>query len=658
MATAPTRRTALPTRYRHYELRPSGENHPEDEASAGRQPNRADSRRRCKRANVGRKSSEGAGSGTSGPSRRGAERFPCETCGQTFDSGLKRTRHQFAHPGGASRPCPLQCSSCRRTFSSRLALAEHQARHENKMLYVCPTCGRQFRQNTGLWRHLRTHNPDAPRPRHPCAICGREFSRPDYLRAHSATHDHPHERSFVCQVCNRGFLQGSDLKRHRLVHSTECRFRCAVCERTFSDRSSRNRHQREHDPMQCYVCTMCGTTFKRTSKLRGHVTRMHGDSTVSELRPGTSSTGRATDGTAVVPSGPEAVTTESEEVSGVCASAIFDLSCGVAVLSDEMDNGLREVCKPSVSEERQPELETRGTSLLLRGEVSNGHPTSLETTGEIRALNCLALPHESNVEIPKFNRLSALSELTDGVQPSDEPVGALLEPGSPPLVEISSEKLASGDNLRMSGESTNELSASRNLASRGLPLPRQSIELADDDCPPSSGEPPAPPQPAGKLPEADTLDPAKACSGDSLKGDSTTTVGDRLEAVPGGVTDVLRRSLDDATEAPKIALAQDPSLPDGSCGAADFASFPDFGSQAYYDWLAGFASVCNLLSPPLDGRVFARVTQVLKTLGDALALPSGVLACRENFEILLGIWDDLRRLVGKHLGFVVAHLPA
>ncbi|KAM7312661.1 zinc finger protein 358-like isoform X4 [Ixodes scapularis] len=269
-------------------------------------------------------------------------------------------------------------------FAEAIILAI-QARHENKMLYVCPTCGRQFRQNTGLWRHLRTHNPDAPRPRHPCAICGREFSRPDNLRAHSATHDHPHERSFVCQVCNRGFLQGSDLKRHRLVHSAECRFRCAVCERTFSDRSSRNRHQREHDPMQCYVCTMCGTTFKRTSKLRGHVTRMHGDSTVSELRPGTSSTERATDGTAVVPSGPEAVTTESEKVSGVCASAIFDLSCGVAVLLDEMDNGLREVCKPSVSEERQPELETRGTSLLLRGEVSNGHPASLETTGEIRA---------------------------------------------------------------------------------------------------------------------------------------------------------------------------------------------------------------------------------------------------------------------------------
>ncbi|CAN8031036.1 unnamed protein product [Ixodes persulcatus] len=520
------------------------------------------------------------------------------------------------------------------------------------MLYVCPTCGRQFRQNTGLWRHLRTHDPDTPRPRHPCAVCGREFSRPDYLRAHTATHDHPHKRSFVCQVCDRGFLQGSDLNRHRLVHSTECRFRCAVCERTFSDRSSRNRHQREHDPTQCYVCTMCGTTFKRTSKLRCHFTRMHGDSAVLEPRPGTSSTGRATDGTAVVPSAPEAVPMGGEKVSEICASAIFDLSCEVAALSDEVGNGLGEVCRPSVSEERRPHLETRGTSLPLAGQVSNGRPASLQAAGEIRASS--NLPRESNVETPKCNRLAALNELTD--DPSDEPVNALVEPDSPPLLEIPSERLASGNNLQVSGESTNKLSASHDLASRDLLMPRQSVELRDDDCPPSSGEPPAPSRCPGGLPAADTLNKTKARSGDSPERDGTTTAAaDRLEGVPGGATDVLRRSLDDATE---VAVAQDPSLPDGSCGDADFASFPDFGSQAYYDWLAGFASVCNLLSPPLDSRVFARVTQVLKTLGDALALPSGVLACRENFEILLGIWDDLRRLVGKHLGFVVAHLPA
>uniref|UniRef100_A0A147BQB1 Putative regulation of transcription n=2 Tax=Ixodes ricinus TaxID=34613 RepID=A0A147BQB1_IXORI len=513
------------------------------------------------------------------------------------------------------------------------------------MLYVCPTCGRQFRQNTGLWRHLRTHDPDAPRPRHPCAVCGREFSRPGYLRAHSATHDRPQERSFVCPVCGRGFLQGSDLNRHRLVHSTECRFRCVVCERTFSDRSSRNRHQREHDPTRCYVCTMCGTTFKRTSKLRCHVTRMHGDSTVSEPRPGTSSTGRAADGTAVVPSGPEVVPTVGERMSEICASAIFDFSCGAAAPSDEVGDGLREVCRPSVSEERRPELETRGTSLPLGGEVSKGRPAFLQATGEIRASNNMPLPRESNVEIPKCNRLAALHELTDNVQPSDELVNALLESGSPPSLEIPSETLVSGDNLQVSGESTDKLSASCDL-----PLPRQSVALPDDDCPPLSGELPAPPR------SANTLDPTKARSGDSPKRNGTTTAAaDGLEAVPGGATDVLRRALDDAAE---VAVAQDPSLPDGSCGDADFVSFPDFGSQAYYDWLAGFASVCNLLSPPLDGRVFARVTQVLKTLGDALALPSGVLACRENFEILLGIWDDLRRLVGKHLGFVVAHLPA
>ncbi|KAH9379268.1 hypothetical protein HPB48_020922 [Haemaphysalis longicornis] len=98
----------------------------------------------------------------------------------------------------------------------------------------------------------------------------------------------------------------------------------------------------------------------------------------------------------------------------------------------------------------------------------------------------------------------------------------------------------------------------------------------------------------------------------------------------------------------------------GDCTALqselDFVNRPDFGSQAYYDWLAGFTSMCNLTTLPLDNGTFTKVTQVLKTVSDALAMPSGVLACRENFQVLLGISEDLHRTVTSHLNVVLENL--
>lgn len=118
--------------------------------------------------------------------------------------------------------------------------------------------------------------------------------------------------------------------------------------------------------------------------------------------------------------------------------------------------------------------------------------------------------------------------------------------------------------------------------------------------------------------------------------------------------DILQRSLGglpiDCAEADNFndCVALQPEL--------DFANHPDLGSQAYYDWLAGFTSICNLATLPLDNGTFTKVTQVLKTISDALAMPSGVLACRENFQVLLGISEDLQRTVTSHLNFVLESL--
>lgn len=124
------------------------------------------------------------------------------------------------------------------------------------------------------------------------------------------------------------------------------------------------------------------------------------------------------------------------------------------------------------------------------------------------------------------------------------------------------------------------------------------------------------------------------------------------QGVPSNVQqDAVQRSLN---ELPLEAMA----LQEAFCSDLDFVNAPDFASQAYYNWLAGFTSVCNLLTAPLDADVFGRATQVLKTVSDALAHPVGILACPDNFRILLGISEDLQRVVARHLNFILQHLES
>ena len=48
--------------------------------------------------------------------------------------------------------------------------------------------------------------------------------------------------------------------------------------------------------------------------------------------------------------------------------------------------------------------------------------------------------------------------------------------------------------------------------------------------------------------------------------------------------------------------------------------------------------------------------QVLKSLSDILATPSGILANKDNFRILMNISKDLNSIINEHLAFVLKNL--
>ncbi|XP_077491009.1 uncharacterized protein LOC144101747 isoform X2 [Amblyomma americanum] len=482
-------------------------------------------------------------------------KFPCKTCGRRFDSRLKRTKHQFIHTGAAGAISPLECAECHRTFSSRLTLAEHQAWHEGRMLYSCPTCGQQFRQNTGLWRHLRTHDPNAPRRRYPCPRCSREFARLDYLKEHLAAHDERHKGRFVCDVCERSFFQSSDLNRHRLTHSSERRqFECSVCKRLFSNASSRKRHEKEHDPAQRMACPDCGATFKRPCQLKEHVVKNHGDAALLKLRAQKKRIGRTADSP-----GAERKKSNKSAVQNHCDTLPQKNSRGSTGTArgqpgSSGDNLLKERLAARVGAVSAGGMQACGR---LEGDGSTGpheqHHLNKEGTMSELGFNTALLRSEAG-EVENL-----VGQLRDGSNPCD--ASHRLQEGSSRTC-METVVVDRGDILQ------------RSL--RGLPV----------DC----------------------------MEEDDFGGGEVTTA------------------------------------------ETNFVNRPDFGSQAYYDWLAEFTSICNLTTLPLDNDMFTKVTQVLKTISDALAVPYGVLACRENFKVLLSIMEDLQRTVGSHLNFVLENL--
>jgi len=91
-------------------------------------------------------------------------------------------------------------------------------------------------------------------------------------------------------------------------------------------------------------------------------------------------------------------------------------------------------------------------------------------------------------------------------------------------------------------------------------------------------------------------------------------------------------------------------------GAIDYVHHPDFASQDYYNWLSNFTEACRLTQLPLDAEHFHEISQVHKSLADVLAMPTGILADKGNFRILMSISRELNEIINEHLAFVLQGL--
>ena len=148
----------------------------------------------------------------------------CKICLKRFSTKEARLLHEKTHT------CPKRynCNKCSKTFHTLHAKNVHQKRHDLiNFHYVCPTCGKCYKNHQDLMKHCKAKKHDHPDEGvYPefemitkgacklCNICNRWVKR---LAYHKRTHHSEHSRTFVCDICEFETDRKDSLATHQYL---------------------------------------------------------------------------------------------------------------------------------------------------------------------------------------------------------------------------------------------------------------------------------------------------------------------------------------------------------------------------------------------------------------------------------------------------------
>lgn len=220
------------------------------------------------------------------------EKIVCPECRETISPDKDLTSH-FVNTN------PLidefLCEVCSYIAASSCSYSAHKRLHFRESPYVCPECGKEFKDNMSLLDHMEEtcfHLAKQVRLRCPKKNCCKVFAQQGTFMTHFEVHIQTLNK---CTLCDASFYAVRDFVEHgHTVHSSlvpvELIYKCTLCKNS----ALQTENYQEHINMHCidtnlrvyvYICKLCRNFFRSAVTYAAHIVRCSKkETTMEELR--------------------------------------------------------------------------------------------------------------------------------------------------------------------------------------------------------------------------------------------------------------------------------------------------------------------------------------------------------------------------------------